>query len=179
MSEDRQIRQDRMKYTKNTASSRLALLAIVLNVLFFISIYRVNREEYYVWLTGVSILYNLVFMLAAFLASEGVKKYNVRYSILMMILGVGQIGRIFILPAKMHMLHYEEKIPIYKVSKRMGQQIIGYDIVDRIVMSDEQFTRLVIYLSISALCLIAGALINWYKSRELQQSTANAGSLRV
>ena len=97
MSEERLIRRDRMRFTKNTASSRLALLAILLNVLFFVSIYKVNREEYYVWLTGVSILYNLVFMLAVFLASEGVKKYNVRYSVLMAVLGAGQIIRIFIL----------------------------------------------------------------------------------
>ena len=40
MEDNLSIRRDRMRFTKNTASSRLALLAIVLNVLFFISIYR-------------------------------------------------------------------------------------------------------------------------------------------
>ena len=176
MSEERLIRRDRMRFTKNTASSRLALLAILLNVLFFVSIYKVNREEYYVWLMGVSILYNLVFMLAAFLASEGVKKYNVRYSVLMAVLGAGQMIRIFILPAIMHATVYEEKIPIYKVSKRMGQQIVGYDKIERLVMPDDQYTRLIVYLGISALCLLAGALINWHKSRELKAQIAASGS---
>ena len=38
--DDQNIRVDRMRFSKNTQSSRLALLAIVLNVLFFISIYK-------------------------------------------------------------------------------------------------------------------------------------------
>ena len=84
MSEELMIKRDRMRFTKNTASSRLALLAIVLNVLFFVSIYKVNLSAYYTWLIGVSILYNLVFMLAAFLSSEGAKNYNIRYSFLLM-----------------------------------------------------------------------------------------------
>ena len=36
--DDRQIRLDRMRYIKNTSSSRLCYLAILLNVLYFISI---------------------------------------------------------------------------------------------------------------------------------------------
>ena len=38
MNEENTIRLDRMRYTKNTASSRLALLAILFDVLFFVSI---------------------------------------------------------------------------------------------------------------------------------------------
>ena len=96
MNEESMIRHDRMRFTKNTTSSRLALLAIVFNVLFFVSIYKVNNIEYYKWLMGISILYNLVFMLATFLASEGVKNYKIHFSILLIILAIGQIIRIFI-----------------------------------------------------------------------------------
>ena len=39
MNGEKAIRLDRMRYTKNTLSSGLALLAIVFDVLFFISIY--------------------------------------------------------------------------------------------------------------------------------------------
>ena len=38
--DDQNIKVDRMRYSKNTQSSRLALLAIVLDVLFFVSIYK-------------------------------------------------------------------------------------------------------------------------------------------
>ena len=37
---DRDILTDRMRYVKNTSSSRLCYLAILLNVLYFISIYK-------------------------------------------------------------------------------------------------------------------------------------------
>ena len=47
MSEDRIIKTDRMRYTKNTASSRLALLAIVFDVLYFVSIYQSDVGSYY------------------------------------------------------------------------------------------------------------------------------------
>ena len=84
---DKSIATDRMRYTKNTASSRLALLAIVFNVFFFVSIYKSDvGTYYYTILIGASIIYNLVFMLAAFLASEGVKNYKRGYSWLLIAL---------------------------------------------------------------------------------------------
>lgn len=176
MSEEWLIRRDRMRFTKNTASSRLAILAIILNVLFFVSIYKVNVEAYYTWLIGVSILYNLVFMLATFLASEGVKKYNVRYSVLLVLLGAGQVIRIFIIPAMMKVMHYTESVAVYKYSKRTKQEVFDhFDTIDKIVMPADQYTRVVIYLGVSALCLLAAALINWYKSRELAAAEADSG----
>lgn len=153
MSEELRIQQDRMRFTKNTTSSRLALLAIVFNVLFFISIYKVNDSAYYTYWMGISILYNLVFMLAAFLASEGAKNYNVRYSTLMIILGIGQIVRIFILPAMMH----------------------GTPSGDSVVMPTGQYIRVIVYLSVSALCLLAGAIINLRKSKALAAHIAGLG----
>ena len=89
MNDDRSTELDRMRYTKNTASSRFALLAIVFDVLFFISIYKSDVGKYYYTATiGASIIYNLVFMLAAFLCSEGVKRYQTVYSWVMIVLGV-------------------------------------------------------------------------------------------
>ena len=70
MNEELTISQDRMRFEKNTKSSRLALLAIAFNVLYFISIYTVNHTAYYTWWMGVSIVYNLIFMLAAFLSAK-------------------------------------------------------------------------------------------------------------
>ena len=54
---DRDIRTDRMRYVKNTSSSRLCYLAILLNVLYFISIYKSDVGSwYYQILVGGSIV---------------------------------------------------------------------------------------------------------------------------
>ncbi len=151
MNDDRYTQLDRMRFTKNTASSRLALLAIVFNVLFFISIYKSDVGDfYYTALIGASIIYNLVFMLTTFLSSEGVKNYKPVYSWVMMVLGVIQVVRIFILPMSAH------------------QTVIA----DAPVMGDAQFIRVLIYLIASAVCLFAGAVINLNKSRALSAHLA-------
>lgn len=155
MSEDRFVKLDRMRFTKNKLSSSLALLAIVFDVFFFVSIYQSDvGSYYYTILIGASVLYNLIFMLMAFLASEGVKNYKPGYSWLLMALGVGQIVRIFILP----MQAVDATI---KIKKEMIP-----------VMSQGQFTWVVACLIISAVCCIASAVINLIKSRQLEQHNA-------
>ena len=152
MTDDRTTQIDRMRYTKNTASSRLALLAIVFDVLFFISIYKSDvGTYYYTILIGASIIYNLVFLLITFLCSEGVKNYKTVYSWVMIGLGIIQIIRIFILPADAH------------------RTIIS----GAAVMGDGQFIRVVIYLVASAVCLFAGAAVNLKKSQALAKYTAS------
>ena len=181
MSEESRTKLDRMRYTPNTISSRLALLSILLNVFFFISIYGINvviptkitytndySGKYYYWLIGASILYNLIFMLAAFLSSEGSKKYISKYSILMFILGAGQIIRIFIYPAKMHVTEYTDPVPVIK-----GDKIAGSENVIKLLMPTDQYVRAIIYLSLSAACLIAAAAINLAKSRMLAAHEAS------
>lgn len=151
---EQSVRLDRMRYTKNTLSSRLAILAIVFDVLYFVSVYRINVDYYYSLLMGASILYNLVFMLATFLASEGVKNYRRGFSWLLCALGLVQIARIFILPASAH-------AAVVTVG---GQELAA--------MGDAQFVRVVIYLTASAVCLFAAALVNFKKSRALQAHIA-------
>ena len=152
MNDDRSVQLDRMRYTKNTASSRLALLAIVFDVLFFISIYKSDVGTYYYTMTiGGSIIYNLIFLLAAFLCSEGVKKYQTVYSWVMIVLGIFQIARIFIIPMDAH------------------RTIINSEPV----MGNAQFIFTVICLALSAVCLFAGAVINLKKSRALSAHLAS------
>ncbi len=146
MNDDRATALDRMRYTKNTSSSRLALLAILFDVLFFVSIYKSDvGSYYYTILIGASIIYNLVFLLAAFLASEGVKNYKTSFSWLLIVLGAVQLIRIFIIPMNA------------RTSAVNGIQ----------VMSDFQFWRTVLYLSLSAICLFLSAAVNLRKSRAL------------
>ena len=140
---DRFIKRDRMRYAKNKLSSRLALLAIAFNVLFFVSIYKSDVGTYYYTMTiGASVVYNLVFMLIAFLCSEGVKNYKCSYSFVLLALSALQIVRIFIIPGDAH------------------QTLVA----GSLVMEDGQYTRVVVYLCASAFCLFASAVVNFIKS---------------
>ena len=152
---DQSIRLDRMRFTKNTTSSRLVLLAIVFDAIYFVSLYRINVDYYYNMMMGASILYNLVFMLAAFLASEGVKNYKKGYTWLLMALGAIQVARIFIIPVQAH----AATLTIKKVSYQ--------------VMENGQFIRVVLYLALSAACLFAAAVINLQKSNALASHIAS------
>ncbi len=158
MSEEKKIKFDRLRYTKNSASSSLALLSIVFNVLFFVSIYQSDvASYYYTILIGASVLYNLVFMLMAFLASEGVKNYKSGYSWLLIALGLGQVVRIFIYPMSAH----TDQVKV------VGKMVT--------VMSDGQFGWCVACLILSALCAFASAAVNLIKSRQLSRHIASLG----
>lgn len=154
--EQKQIQLDRMRYTKNTLSSRLTLLAIVFNVLYFVSIYSTDVGSwYYSILIGASIVYNLVFMLMAFLSSEGVKSYHIGYAWLLLVLGVGQIVRIFILPLQA----FKATVTISKITYP--------------VMQMPQFIYVVVMLILSAICCLIAGLAGIKRSRTLESYKAS------
>ena len=158
MNDDKQVRLDRMRYTKNTLASGLALLSILFDVFFFISIYESNVGSwYYNVLMGASILYNLIFLLAAFLSSEGIKNYKISYSYLMIALGIGQIIRIFIYPVRAH-----------AATVTIQEQAVT-------VMENPQFIRCVFYLVISAACLFVGAFVGMTRSKQLKAHLQSLG----
>jgi len=150
--DERLTSTDRMRYTKNSFSSGLILIAIVFDVLFFVLLYRQDVESYYyTWKIGASIIYNLIFMLAAFLASEEVKnrKPGNGTMILLLVLAVIQIVRIFIFPVQAHSA-------VVTVS--------GEDVQ---VLSDAKFFRMVIYLVASAVCLVIAAITHTAQNKTL------------
>lgn len=150
------IKLDRMRYAKNSFSSRLTYLAILFNVLYFVSIYESDVGSwYYSLLIGGSIVYNLVFMLVTFLASEGVKNYKISYSWLLLAAGVGQVVRIFILP----MQAYKATVTISKVTYP--------------VMELPQLIWVIICLAVSALCCFAAGAVGVYRSRTLAAYNAS------
>ena len=156
MNEDQLIRRDRMRFTKNTLSSSLALVAILADVLYFVSIYKSDVGSYYYnILIGASVLYNLVFMLLVFLSSEGVKGYKIGYAYVLLVVGALQIARIFILPLTAH-----------TATVSISQQ-------EMIVMGTAQFIRVIIYLCVSAACCIVAGLVGIQKSRALAQHMAS------
>lgn len=151
--EERLIQKDRMRFIKNKLPANLALLAILFDVFYFVSIYQSDvRDYYYTIMIGASILYNLVFMLACFLSSEGIKNYKCGYAWLLLVLGVGQIIRIFVIPAQAHATEL----------KKIGK-----------VMGDSQYAFVVVCLALSALCLLAAALIGGYRSSVLKKYQAS------
>ena len=165
MNEDQMIRRDRMRFRKNKMSSNLAILAIVFDVFYFVSIYQSDKGNYYyTYMIGISVIYNLIFMLAAFLSAEGVKSYKKNYSYLLALLGVGQIVRIFM------QAHTYVDAAAGLTEPPMG---------------NGQFTYLVALLVLSAVCLVAAGVVNYIKCVTLEahlkyleeQSAQGAGSL--
>ena len=89
------IKKDRLRYTKNSLSSTLAIIAIVFNVLYFVSIYGKLESDvgsyYYTYTMGFSVVCNLLFLLFTFLCSEGIKNYKYSYSVGLIFLGSFQL----------------------------------------------------------------------------------------
>lgn len=146
------IKRDRMRYSKDSLSSGLVLMSIVFDVLYFVSIYKSDvGSYYYTWMIGASVIYNLLFLLTAFLASQGVKNRKSGYGLTLLVLGIMQIVRIFYLPAKAHAAVLE----------------IGQDQLQ--VMSDGQHTYVVACLIVSAVCCVAAAVINYINNKQLAE----------
>ncbi len=144
------IKKDRLNYSKNTLSSNFALLAILFNIFYFVSIYKSDVGSfYYSIIIGASVIYNLLFMLFTFLSSEGIKKYSLGYSVLLIIIGILQIARIFYLPAKAH------------------TTVITINKVETVIMEDAQYLRVIAFLLISAAFAITGGVIGIIKNRIL------------
>lgn len=135
------IKKDRLRYTKNKFSANLAYLAILFDVLYFVSIYSSDVDVwYYNIMIGFSVLYNLVFLLVAFLSSEGVKNYKLNYSWAIIVIGVLQFARILGIPRMAH------------------SAVTTVDGVETLVMGNGQFTYVCICLIISGVaCIISGA----------------------
>ncbi len=142
------LKKDRMRFVKNKTSSNLAYLAIIFNVLYFISIYSSDvGNHYYTILIGVSVVYNLLFLLAAFLSSEGLKNYKISYAVVIAVIGAMQIVRIF-------------GFPIDGITNTISDGTK--------VMSTGQFVYVVCMLSLSATCAIASGVIGIVRAKELE-----------
>lgn len=142
---------ERMRYQTESVSYALCLLGLVANVCYFLHMFR-NNSLSQTWVIGVDVIYNIVFMLITFLAAENAKRYRLKWSYGIAAIGLLQIVRIFILP-----LNYYNS----------GQ------------LTQEKFIYAIVYLSASALLLIAGAVVCYIKSdillkylKEIEQNQA-------
>lgn len=147
---DQITKRDRMRYTKDKLSSSLVLIAIVFDALYFVSIYQSDVGTYYYnWVIGASVIYNLLFMLIAFLASEGVKNRKTGYSGLLIAIGLMQIVRMFYLPANAH----STSVVIKEV--------------ETVVMGDEQYMYVLVCLAVSAVCCVVAAVTSFFNNKAL------------
>ena len=152
MNDDRFIQRDRMRFIRNSTSANLCYLGILFNVFYFVNLYQSDVGTYYYQIfIGASIVYNLLFLLIVFLASEAVKNYVQSYSYLLAAIGAMQVVRIFYIPMKAH------------------ATMTAVNGVDVPVMGDGQFYLLSAFLLISAACLLVSAAVNLNKCRELAE----------
>ncbi len=152
------VKKDRMRFTKNTLSSTFCYIAILFNVLYFLNIYSTDVNNYFYTIQiGISVVYNLLFMLFTFLGSEGIKNYSKGYSIFVTIIGVLQIVRIFGIP----MDAYNTTVIVNKAEVS--------------VIDEKQFTLLIIYLVISSICCIAAGVIGYVKTVTLENYKKETG----
>lgn len=143
----KEIKKDRLLYTKNKISANLTYLGIVFGVFYFVSIYQSDVNNYYYTFTiGISVIYNLMFLLIAFLSSEGLKNYKISYAFMIIVVGIMQIVRIWGIPMDAH-----NTLAIVK-----GEETL--------VMDDSQFQYCCIALIVSAVCCILAGLIGIYKT---------------
>ena len=150
------VKKDRLRFTKNKLSSNLILLAIVADALYFVSIYSSDVGSYYYKIfIGASIVYNLVFMLAAFLSAEGVKSYKIGYAYTSIVLGGLQVARIFYIPTNA----WNEPNPVV-------------DAKTPTVMTDGQFWYTTICLCVSAALLVLAGIIGIVKTTTLNSYQA-------
>lgn len=141
-----QITIEKMKYKKDSLSYALVLLGLAINVFYFFALYKNNSNFYYTLQIGISVLYNLIFMLAVFLSAENIKNYNRKYSIVVAVIAILQIVRMFGYP--LQALKADE-------------------------LSSKRYFMMCVYLGLSSMCLLSGAIVSYIKSTLLKRFVAN------
>ena len=143
---DKFVAIEKLKYRTDRLAYSLAILGLIINVIYFTTLYVNNDNFYYSWKIGISVLYNLIFMLLVFLFAEEVKHYNRVYAIFLSIIGILQIARIFIYPK---------------------QGLLAE------ALSQNTYTILAIYLAASGILLIISGICGWIKSTILKNFIKN------
>lgn len=159
------IRADLDRYKKNKMGANLALLGLVFECLYFMLIYGIKAALESDGVTntkfcsidiGISVILTLVILLAAFLSSEGVKGYNKKFCIVLLVLAAVQIGQIFWLP----LYGFKEKL-----------LTVNYFGIEPSTpgANGVEFALLIVYLVASAACFVASAVISYLRSVQLEK----------
>lgn len=156
---------DISRYKKNKLGANLALLGLVFECLYFMLIYGIKasllsdgttRTKFCSLDIGISVIITLLTLLVAFLASEGVKGYNKKYGIVLIVLGAVQIAKIFWLPLYGY------------INNLLTVNYFGFTPTT----STAEFIILIIYLVASAACFIGAAVISFIRCKQLERHVA-------
>lgn len=161
------VADDIQRYKLNKLASSLALLAIVFNALYFCLLYSFTTSNFFsTWEIGISVIMTLVTLLITFLASEGIKNYNKKYAIVLIVLAVVQIVRMFGLP--LEALNYD--LGVKETIAQGGSGILAltgnYFFTE--IESEAAYVFLIIWLALSAASLVASAVIGYINSVRLE-----------
>ena len=156
------VQTDICRYKRNKLASGLALLGLVFECLYFMLFYSLLfgvSGPYYTFLIGFSVLVNLAVLLVTFLSSEGVKVYNKKYCIPLIVVGVVQIARIFIYPLDLALGgNY-----LYESANTVTAWYFGNELSAGVTS-----TILIVYLILSAACMFAAAGFGYIRARQLE-----------
>lgn len=155
------IANDILRYRKNKTAANLALLAIAFNCLYFMFMYKqvcgnikaqfVDGTPVYTYITGASVIINLIVLLVTFLSSERLKGYDKRFSFVVWALAAVQIVRIFIYPVTTYNTPYQSG---------MSENYI-FEIGTLILF--------IVCLAGSAACLVASGVVGYIRAVKLEK----------
>lgn len=145
---DKKIGIDMLHYTANRLSFWLIILAIALNIVMFLIIYKTTECTSNV-LLGIDLLINVIFMLVCFLAAEKTKHYSKTWGITSICLGGFQIIRIFIVPLYYYLM--------FVANNKTG-------------LPTSKFVWCVILLVLCAAALIAGGVYSIIKHKVISNN---------
>ena len=142
-----------MRYTKNSISFWLCMLAIITDVLYFTNAFSPVMEgvPFTVgFIVAIDVILNILFMLFTFLCAEKLKTYQIQWSYFAFAMGIIQIARIFIVP----FLSYE--------IIQKGETIVTA------FMDTPTKIQCIIWLALSSASLIGAAYFGFVKSKQLK-----------
>lgn len=142
-----------LRYTKNSGSFWLCMLALVADVLYFTNAFSpvMGNVSFEIGVViAIDVIINIVFMLFAFLCAEKLKAYQLEWSYVALGMGVAQIIRIFIVP----FLSYDSVVN--------GETVVNHFI------SGGLRIQCIVWLILSAASLIGAAYIGYVKSKQLR-----------
>lgn len=150
------IAGDILKYKTNKLASTLALVGIAFSALYFCLLYALQStsQAYFTstWKIGFSVILTLFSLLITFLASEGIKNYNKKYCIVLLVLAAVQIVRMFGLPLE--------------ALKDEGTLTNGYFFAS--ITPATAYAIAVVWLALSAGALVASAVIGYINCVRLE-----------
>lgn len=147
------LQDDILRYKKNRFASSFALLALVFDCLYFTLLYAVCSTALYKVPLGFSVIINLLVLLAGFYASEGIKGYNKKFSIVLIVLAAIQVIRI---------IYY----PVIGAAKGWLANDNHYFGIS--MNNAANATLMIIYLVGSAACFIVSAVHGYIVARRLE-----------